>query len=276
MTLSTEQVEQFNRDGFLSPIDVLTPAEAAIVKTQLEAAEAQDSGEISGVNRNNAHLVYPFLDNLAHHPTIVSAVSSLLGEDLLICATVLFVKEPKSEGFVSFHQDVTYMGLEPHVGVSAWIALTPSNASNGCMRMVPGSHIDELRPHAETESGDNLLTRGQTVSDVDESTVVDLVLEPGQMSLHHLKTLHDSKPNLSNERRIGFTVQCYMPPDVQQTLGTMRVQLANGRDPVRHHEYVERPVADGSDVAEARRRRDEVNNDWSEILYANSRRERIY
>jgi len=276
MALSKEQIQQFDRDGFLSPIDVLTPDEAARIKEQLEAAEAENPDEISGRNRNNAHLVYPFLDALAHHPKIVSAVSSLLGGDLLMCATVLFIKEPHSDGFVSFHQDVTYMGLEPHVGVSAWVALTPSNADNGCMRMLPGSHIDNLRPHSETDDGANLLTRGQTVQGVDDSKVVDLVLKPGQMSLHHLKTLHDSKPNLSGERRIGFTIQSYIPPEVRQTLGTMKVQLVHGSDSIRHHEEVQRPQADGSDVEEARLRRDQVNADWSDILYANSGHKRAY
>jgi len=276
MALSKQQVEQFNRDGFLSPIDVLTPAEAAAIKAKLEAAETENPAEISGRNRNNSHIVYPFLDALTHHPTIISAVSSLLGDDLLVCGTVLFIKEPHSEDFVSFHQDVTYMGLEPYDGVSAWVALTPSNADNGCMRMLPGSHIDSLRPHSETDDGANLLTRGQTVTDVDESSVVDLVLEPGQMSLHHLKTLHDSKPNPSNERRIGFTIQSYITPQVRQTLGTMKVQLAKGSDEIGHHETVQRPLPNGEDVAQARLRRDQVNADWSDILYANSNHKRVY
>lgn len=276
MSLSPEQVDQFGRDGFLAPIDVMSAQDAAQFRQRLEEAEARYPNQLIGRHRNNPHIAFSFFDEIAHHARIVSAVKSLLGENILICGTVLFVKEPQSEGFVSFHQDATYMGMTPHLGISAWIALTPSNTENGCMRMVPGSHINALRPHIDTEDDENLLTRGQTVQDVDESEAVDLVLEPGQMSLHHIKTLHDSRPNLTNDRRIGFTIQCYIPPEVRQEKGNMRVQIAAGQDTLGHHEQVARPAADYADFEEACIRRDVVNDDWAEILYTDSDKERVY
>ncbi len=276
MALNQQQIDQFKKDGFLSPLDVMSPDEAADYRRRLEEAEVRYPGQLVGRHRNNPHVAFPLFDELAHHPVIVSAAKSLLGDDVLICGTVLFVKEAHSDGFVSFHQDATYMGMTPHLGISAWIALTHSNAENGCMRMIPGSHRDEIRPHTDTDDDANILTRGQTVRDVDETDAVELILEPGQMSLHHIKTLHDSKPNLTADRRIGFTIQCYIPPEVRQTKGNMRVQVAAGRDTRGHNEHVARPARDYADFEEACQRRDVVNDDWSEILYTDSDKKRVY
>lgn len=276
MSLSPEQADQFRREGFLAPIDVMSAQTAAQFRQRLEDAEARYPDQLVGRHRNNPHIAFPFFDEIAHHPVIVSAVKSLLGENVLVCGTVLFVKEPNSEGFVSFHQDATYMGMTPHLGISAWVALTPSHTENGCMRMVPRSHLSELRPHTDTEDDENLLTRGQTVQGVDESEAVDLILQPGQMSLHHIKTLHDSRPNLTNDRRIGFTIQCYIPPEVRQEKGNMRVQVAAGEDTLGHHEHVARPVPDYADFEAACARRDVVNDDWAEILYTDSDKKRVY
>jgi len=274
--LTEEQIDKYNRDGFLAPVTVMTPDEAGRYRTLLEKAESRWPDELQGGNRNNAHLVFPFLDELCHHPGIVNAVRCLLGDDLLICGSVLFLKEARTDEFVSFHQDATYMGLDPQDGVSAWLALTPSNTENGCMRMVPGTHRKPIREHVDTADNANILTRGQTVTDVDTSMAVDLVLEPGQMSLHHVKTLHDSTPNHSDDRRIGFVVQSFVRPGVRQNKGTMHVQLASGRDDHKAHPYA--PRARGSDDfnQDGVQIRDHVNEQWLDILYDGTSRQRRF
>jgi len=272
--LSQSQIEDWHRDGFVAPVDVLSEAQAADFRLRLEQAEQRWPQALTGVGRNNAHLSFSFLDELSHHPIIIDAVEDLIGPNLLICGTVLFIKEAHDDAFVSFHQDVTYMGLEPHDGVSAWLALTPSNASNGCMRMVPGSHRGSLHPHRDTQDTGNILTRGQTIDSVVEDSAVDIELAAGQMSLHSLKTIHDSRPNNSNDRRIGFTIQSYIPPHVQQSRGRMHVQLARGVDTHRHHTYATRVQTDMSAAAEQQRER--VNKEWGDILYRGTSRERTF
>lgn len=272
--LTPEQVASYHRDGFLSPIRVMTEAEAARVRAEFEAAERRWPDATQGANRNNAHLNLMCLDRLVHDANVLDAVEDIVGPDILVCATVLFIKEPGDPGFVSWHQDATYMGLEPHDGVTAWIALSPSNRETGCMRMLPGSHREEIRPHEDTFGETNILTRGQTIADVDEDAIVDLELSPGEMSFHHPRVIHGSRPNRGRDRRIGFTIQSYLPPDVRQTRGTTYAQVARGENRTGFLPSLPRPTGDmdPEDVA----RRDRVNALWSDILYQGARRRRDY
>ena len=272
--LSTEEIDRYERDGFLSPVTIMSPEEAGEFRRALEAAEARWPEAFEGAHRNNAHLNFTFLDELVHDSRLLDAVEDLIGPDILVYGSVLFIKEPGDPGFVSWHQDATYMGLEPHTGVTAWLALSPSNRESGCMRMVPGSHKDDIRKHEDTFADTNILTRGQTIGDVDEAHVVDLVLEPGQLSFHHMRTIHGSQPNLSDDRRIGFVIQCYLQPHVRQTKGKTFVQVARGTDGQGNFPYVPRPREDmqAGDVA----MRDEVNALWSDILYQGADKRRNY
>ena len=142
------------------------------------------------------------------------------------------------------------------------------------MRMVPGSHKDNIREHEDTFADTNILTRGQTIDDVDEANVVDLVLEPGQLSFHHMRVIHSSQPNLSDDRRIGFVIQSYLQPHVRQTKGKAFAQVARGTDGQGNFPYASRPREDmqADDVA----MRDEVNALWSDILYQGAEKRRNY
>ncbi len=272
--LTQNQIDRYQRDGFVAPVDVISPEQAADIRGQLEEAERRWPEVLAGPGRNNPHLCFSFFDELAHHARILDAVEDLIGSDILVCGTVLFAKNPGDDAFVSFHQDVTYMGLEPHDGVSAWLALTPSNRDNGCMRMIPGSHRGPLRPHRDTRTADNILTRGQTIDEADAGNAVDIELQAGQMSLHSLKTIHDSKPNRSDDRRIGFTIQSFIPPHVRQSRGQMHVQLARGSDTHNLHPHVARVDVSMSESARANHSR--INAQWAEILYKGTQRSRRF
>lgn len=272
--LTPEQVSSYHRDGFLSPIRVMTEAEAASVRAEFEEAERRWPEAMQGANRNNAHLNLMCLDRLVHDAKVLDAVEDIIGPDILVCATVLFIKEPGDPGFVSWHQDATYMGLEPYDGVTAWIALSPSNRETGCMRMLPGSHREAIRPHEDTFGETNILTRGQTIAGVDEDAAVDLELSPGEMSFHHPRVIHGSRPNRGRDRRIGFTIQSYLTPDVRQTKGTTYAQVARGENRSGFLPGLPRPAGDmdPEDIS----RRDRVNALWSDILYQGARERRDY
>lgn len=276
--LSDDQVAQYERDGFLAPLDLFSEAETAGIRDQLEAAEARWPEALTGAGRNNAHLALTCLDAIVHNPLLLDAVEDLIGPDILAYGTVLFIKEPGDPGFVSWHQDCRYMGLEPSgaldVSVSAWLALTPSNTVNGCMSMVPGSHRSGVMEHVDTFSESNILTRGQSIEGVDEARAVDLILKPGQFSLHSMRTVHGSKPNLGPDRRIGFTIQCYMTPEMRQTISPTMAQLVRGDDPNRHFEHTPRPSEDMAADSFAARERN--NAQWAEILYAGAEQRRDY
>ena len=153
--LSQHQIESYHKKGFISPIDVMSEDEANAYAEKLKAAEAKYPKDLTGVNRNNGHLCFKFLDDLAYHPKVLDAVEDLLGSSFSLWGSVLFIKEPNSSHFVSWHQDATYMGITPHNFVTPWIALTHSTRYTGCMSMIPGSHhkdIQLIRTHFNRHS----------------------------------------------------------------------------------------------------------------------------
>ena len=272
--LTAEQVARYHDQGFIAPIDVISEAEAAALLQRLEAAERQYPAELNAENRNNPHLAFRFLDEIVHHPVILDAVEDLIGPAFALWGSVLFIKEPESRHFVSWHQDATYMGLEPHDFVTPWLALSPSNLETGCMSMIPGSHRDAIRPHDETFHEDNILTRGQQIADVDENRAVDLVLRPGQMSLHHARTIHGSRPNRGQRRRAGLAIQAYAPAGSRQVIGDNLWLPIRGDALPGDAVELSRPLADMSAEAAAERAR--VNDNWAEILYHGAERKRRY
>ena len=273
--LSEAQIKAYQEQGFISAIDVMSEDEALSYAQRLQAAETHYPTDLSGVNRNNGHLCFTFLDELAYHPRVLDTVEDLLGPHFSLWGSVLFIKEPKSSHFVSWHQDATYMGITPRHFVTPWIALTHSDRHTGCMSMIPGSHHKDIQPHQDTYGADNILTRGQEVTNVDASLAVDLILKPGQMSLHHAMTIHGSQPNQSQDkRRIGFALQSFMPAGARQTIGHNNWSPARGNCTQEGHHYLARPKhdMDTHDITA----RDKSNQNFSDILYHGAKTKRDY
>ena len=272
--LTTDQQAAYHRDGYVAPIDIFDADEVAAIRSALEAAEADHGEVMQGPGRNNAHYVLPVLDSIAHDSRILDAVEDLIGPDINVAGTTLFIKEPETKGFISWHQDARYIGLEPHDWVTAWLAISEVTEENGCMRMVPGSHKAQLVEHVDTYGEDNLLTRGQTVPDVDESATVAVPLKPGQLSLHHPRIVHGSGANRSGARRVGFAIQSYISPAVEQVIGRIWVQTARGTDYGGHHTEAKRPtsVMAADDIAF----RDRTNDELSKIFYADAAKKGKY
>ena len=238
--LSDNQIKKYNEEGYVSPINVISMDEANEIREEIEFIEKKWPNELEGSGRNYVHFISPIFDKLVHNSKILDAVESVIGKDILACGTTLFIKNPHEKGFVSFHQDAKYIGLEPYNWVTAWIAITDSNIKNGCMRMWAGSHKDNLKEHEQKFNEGNLLTRGQTVENVPIEKTTPVILKAGQMSLHHPTIVHGSGINKSNDRRIGFVIQSYIGTNVNQVLGKMYVQQARGNDNFKYHEHVER------------------------------------
>ncbi len=239
--LSSNQLKQYEDEGYVSPINIFSKDKAKEIRNEIELIEKKIPMELEKSGRYNAHLISPLLDAVTHNSKILDSVQSLIGMNILVCGTTLFIKNPNEKGFVSYHQDAKYIGLEPHNWVTAWVAITDSNEKNGCMRMWSGSHKDDLKEHDQKFNKGNLLTRGQTVKNVPQEETTPLILEAGQMSLHHPKVVHGSDLNRSNDRRIGFVIQSYIGTNVKQIYGKNSVQLARGIDEFNYHEKIGRP-----------------------------------
>ncbi len=272
--LSSNQLKQYENEGFVSPLDIFSTGKAAEIRNEIESIEREMPNELEKSGRYNAHLISPLLDEVTHNKNILNAVESLIGGNILVCGTTLFIKNAGEGGFVSYHQDAKYIGLEPYNWVTAWVAITDSNENNGCMRMWSGSHKASLKEHEQNFNEKNLLTRGQTVNNVPDENTIPLVLRAGQMSLHHPKTVHGSGINYSKDRRIGFVIQSYIGTNVKQVLGRNSVQLARGEDTYNYHEKIGRPssLMNSNDL----KIKKQENDNLQEIFYKGSKKKGYY
>jgi len=241
---------QYHQHGYVAPIDILNDNEVAHYRAALEDAEAR-LGSLH--YEQNIHTQLRSAFELATNENILDAVEAIIGPDIrLYCATYI-IKEPHTDTFVSWHQDLTYWGLDDSDKVvTGWLALAPATPESGCMKMIPGSHKRGQLKHHTTDVSNNVLFQGQTVKDLDPDDGVYCPLEPGQLSLHHGWTLHESLPNHSQDRRIGFNLQ-FVAPSVKTTNG-IRVPtiLVRGEDNYGH--FDEEVPASGEADAESMRR----------------------
>ena len=125
--LSDQQINFYNQKGYISPIDVLSKNEASEIRNEIEKIEKKWPNALNGIGRNYVHLISPVFNKVCLNKKILDAVESIIGKNILICGTTLFIKNPNEKGFVSFHQDAKYIGLEPYNWVTAWIAVTDAN-----------------------------------------------------------------------------------------------------------------------------------------------------
>ena len=251
MTMSSAAIASYKARGFYAPIPVLARDEAQAIRQKLEAHE-REHGKLAGPMRHKSHLLFTWLDELIRHPKILDAVEAVVGPNILAWGSSFFIKDARDPGFVSWHQDSTYWGLDPADIVTAWVALSESTAENGAMRVMPDTHMMEQVKHRDTFAEGNLLSRGQEIEvEVDASKAVMLSLQPGEMSLHHVRIIHGSDPNPSDKRRIGFAIR-YLPTYVRQVVGSHdSATLVRGVDEFHNFQPERRPDADFSEASRA-------------------------
>jgi non-haem Fe2+, alpha-ketoglutarate-dependent halogenase len=225
--LDPRQVTAYEEDGVLAPVAVLEAHEVSHFASELGRLRSALGGARKRLDQ--CHLYFAWAYALATHPVVLDAVEDLLGPDVLVHSSRVFYKPPRDPAFVSWHQDGRYSGLNDHPVTTAWIALSESAPESGCLRVLPGSHRRGVYPHAEHVSTDNLVNHGQEVElEISAVEVRDVPLRPGEMSLHHINTVHGSRPNGSGWERVGFSVS-YATPLVPRPAGA--IVRARGLDP---------------------------------------------
>lgn len=222
---------EYQQQGFVSGVDIITAQQAASHRARLEQAESEHGAMHYQVKIHTA-LQSPF--ELATNPLLLDIVEQMIGPDILLYNATYIIKEPHTDAHVSWHQDLTYWGLSHDDQVAVWLALSPATRESGCMRMVPKSHLNGQIEHHLTDDGNNVLFQGQTVKGVTEAEAVYCELQPGQASFHHGWTLHASMPNISDDRRIGLNIN-YFAPHVRQIKGDHDTALlVRGSDRYNH------------------------------------------
>ncbi|MDX2169298.1 MAG: phytanoyl-CoA dioxygenase family protein [Deltaproteobacteria bacterium] len=243
---------RFAAAGFLAPLDALTAAEAATYWRRLAAHLTPGVG-LDATLRNHPHLQLAWVADLAHHPAILDAVGALLGPDLLLWRSTFFVKLPHDPSDIAWHQDAVYWDLSDRRVVSAWLALTDSDADNGAVQVVPGSHR-QVYAHALDRDVHNRLVRGPTVEPPADAPRVALTLRAGQFSLHDGWLLHRSPPNPSARPRAGLALR-YIPTATRQRGLRSSARLVRGTDRFGHFDLEPRPRIDGDPLTRAWHRR---------------------
>ena len=249
--LTDLQVSQFQETGFLSAFPVLSADQARHLRANLETFEAENDGVLTGSLRFKNHLLFKWLSDLIRSPRILDAVEDIIGHNIMVWSTDWWIKEANSPQFVSWHQDSQYWGLDTDKLVTVWVALSPSTIESGCMRVLPGSHLGPDLAHEETYHNDNMLTRGQSIDDINEDKAVNLVVDTGQAVLFAFRIAHASYPNKTDDRRVGLAIR-YIPPDTQQQYSDQdSAALVRGVDNHQHFELEPEPRYDFDPVAVA-------------------------
>ena len=274
MVLSADEIKRYHDTGLIFPKRVMTTDDAENYLAQLESYESNTGGPVNGKWRYKSHLVFPWFDQLMRHPAILNLVRSLLGNDLMVWTTHIYPKEPGDGRFISWHQDSAHWGLDSNQVLSVWVALTDATRENGCMRMLPGSHHNGQVEHQDTRDSNNILTRGQTISnDIEEDRSVWIELKAGEVSVHHVDMFHASTPNQSNQRRVGIAIR-YITPSARQTrIDEDYATLVSGEDRFGHFKEEIAPITTMS--AEATAFHEHVADLQGQIYLSNTDRNSI-
>ncbi|HVC52753.1 MAG TPA: phytanoyl-CoA dioxygenase family protein [Stellaceae bacterium] len=243
--LSDVEIARYERDGFLFPVDVFPRERALGWSDRLEEFERSDGRRFGKGHNFKPHLLFRWVDEIVHHPAVLDPVEDLIGPDIRLFHLSIWPKSAHDPAFVSWHQDAAYFGLEPAMQVTAWVALTDAPVESGCMEVVPGSHKYGALNHGQSDSPDNLLSRGQTVTAAfDRGNTAFMAVKAGQMSLHHTHLVHRSGPNTSDHRRIGLGIS-YIPAATRCRCATrLSAMLVRGTDRHGHFDDEPRPQAD--------------------------------
>lgn len=251
---SSYSVEDYESSGLAFPLRVLSCEDTACFRSAVNELQDRLGGKPPAMDLSQTHLAFKWGYDLVTHPKVLDAVEAVLGPNLIVWSTSIFAKYPRDPGFVSWHQDATYWGLNSQEVTTAWIALTDSTIENGCMRVVPGTHCDPIHEHVDTFAENNQLSRGQEIAvSVNEDDAVDLILKAGEMSLHHVNLIHGSNANETDGKRIGYVIR-YVTPAVRQSGHRQPVVLARGVDDYGHFDLLKEPPTAGfEDGLEAHR-----------------------
>jgi ectoine hydroxylase-related dioxygenase (phytanoyl-CoA dioxygenase family) len=213
------EIAQYQAEGWLIPEFRLPTKQVDAMRDALDALIANNPGvrpeklvsaHIEGDNREGVRGSAAFLE-LAQDPQIVELVSGVIGDDVILWGCHVFCK-PAGEGFETpWHQDGHYWPIRPLATCTVWVALDESTIDNGCLRVIPRSHLtQQLHPHLFEDATDLTLNQRLAAGSFDEAQAVDLQLQPGQMSLHDVYMIHGAAANRSNKRRTGVALR-YMP-----------------------------------------------------------------
>ncbi|HUR54331.1 MAG TPA: phytanoyl-CoA dioxygenase family protein, partial [Gemmataceae bacterium] len=237
-----DQVDRFNRDGYLKPLRIFDAAAIAEIRRYFDAllakytAEGKDSYSIS-----SAHLRHGRVWDVLTNPRVVAIVSDLIGPSVVAWGSHFFCKMPRDGKTVSWHQDASYWPLTPSKAVTVWLAIDDADRGNACMKYIPGSHHHGHLTYKMSETDEHNILDQTVVNAEGIGEPVYVELKAGEASLHSDLLLHGSEANTSDRRRCGLTLR-YTTTDVRAHLGWHEKGVIVSGEPVPHWANRERPT----------------------------------
>ena len=158
--------KDYNENGFISPVRIISSEEAKKHRDILENTE-----KILGNMhyQSKIHTILKSAYELATHQNVLDIVEKAIGPNILLHNTTYIIKEPQTPAFVSWHQDLTYWGFSHDDQISVWLALSNADEISGAMYMLPKSHLEGKKEHKTIENENNVLFQTQYVQEFDES-----------------------------------------------------------------------------------------------------------
>jgi len=210
-----DAVEAFQRDGYTIFRDVIDADLIKEVNGHVEWLQARHP-EVRPEQLGHVYLKGdPFWVRLVSDPRLLRIAEQFVGPDLALFASHYISKPAYSGQPVLWHQDAAFWPLDPMSVVTLWLAVDHSTPENGCVRLVPGSHLGATAAMRDNDTVESVLGKEIAV-EVDEAQAVDMVLAPGDVEVHHPNIVHGSNANTSPNRRCGLTIR-YIPTSTRIT-----------------------------------------------------------
>ncbi len=244
-TLSAEQISAFNRDGYLTKIQIFSEEEVTGIRRYFDELLAKTLAEGgNSYSISTAHLRYGRVYDILTDRRIVDRIKDLIGEDVIAWGSHFFCKMPGDGKRVSWHQDSSYWPLTPSKAVTAWLAIDDASVENACMRFIPGTHHLGHLTYSLSENDEANVLNQTVVGAETLGQPIDVELKSGQISIHSDLLLHGSEANQSTRRRCGLTLR-YCPASVRAELGwNAKGVIVSGQDGSGHWANPPRPDTD--------------------------------
>ena len=249
--LTKQQLTEYEELGFLHSIPILSEDEVVHYRAEVEKTCQAIGGRVTRLD--GLHLFFNWAWELSTHPRLLNCLEQLLGPNILLKSTRVFYKYGSSAAYVGWHQDGITETLEDGRAPAIWLGLTAATVENGCLRVVPRSHRSGLLEHySNPVLKPDMSAQAQTWSRAHRDELsgkvtnipagfdapFDLVMRPGNMSIHHPVILHGSNPNLSTEARIGLSAS-YSAPELYNGRSAVVCRGDGSRN--HHFEVIDKP-----------------------------------
>jgi ectoine hydroxylase-related dioxygenase (phytanoyl-CoA dioxygenase family) len=235
-TLTDIDVEFFRAEGYLLPERQLFGPDRLDALEAIFDEHLADKGSKLSDELDTPHFRDSRLLDFLLSDEVLDTVEPLVGPDIALWTSHFISKDPYTGRATPWHEDSAFwngrLSAYDRI-VTVWLALSPSNRENGCMRVIPGSHLSGGFSDNYVPTDRSVKTFHAELAGVDESKAVDFELSRGQFSLHDGRIIHGAEPNVSSVRRTGYTMR-YFPASVrvlpvEQNAG-WRLWLARGKD----------------------------------------------